>query len=124
VGVVEDGGERFAGMVEGESLLDEFAFAGEGGVLELDADGVAEDFDGVGVGVQGSRDGGDEVLVFGELLERVFDDGLSGSGDAEDEADWRWARTCASAGRRNAAAADVGGGPRFKSAVRIALWAR
>ena len=55
VGVVEDGGQGLAGVVEAEGLLDEPAFALEGGALELDAEGVAEDFDGVGVGVQGSR---------------------------------------------------------------------
>ena len=54
VGVVEDGGQGLAGVVEAEGLLDEPAFALEGGAFELDAEGVAEDFDGVGVGVQGS----------------------------------------------------------------------
>lgn len=87
VGVVEDGGECFAGVVECEGLFDEFAFAGESGALELDADGVAEDFDGVGVGVEGACDGGDEVLALGELLEGVFDDGFAGAGEAEDEAE-------------------------------------
>ncbi len=65
VGVVEDGGQRLAGAVEAEGLLDEPAFAGEGGAFELDAESIAEDLDGVGVGVQGACDGGDQVLVFG-----------------------------------------------------------
>ncbi len=68
VGVVEDGGEGFAGMIECEGLFDEASFTGEGGAFELDAESVAEDFDGVGVGVQGPGDGGDEVLVVGEFL--------------------------------------------------------
>ena len=71
VGVVEDGGQGLAGVVEAEGLLDEPAFAFEGGAFELDAEGVAEDFDGVGVGVQGAGDGGDQVLVFGEALQQV-----------------------------------------------------
>ena len=65
VGVVEDGGQALAGVVEAEGLLDEPAFALEGGAFELDAEGLAEDLDGVGVGVQGAPDGGDQVLVFG-----------------------------------------------------------
>ena len=82
VGVVEDGGQRLAGVVEAERLLDELAFALEGGALELDAEGIAEDLDGVGVGVQGACDGGDQVLVLGELLEGLLDDALAGAGDA------------------------------------------
>ena len=85
MGVVEDGGEALAGVIEGEGLFDEFAFALEGGTFELDAEGVAEDFDGVGVGVQRARDGGDEVLLFGETLQGLLDDGLAGAGDAEHE---------------------------------------
>jgi hypothetical protein len=86
VGVVEDGGQALAGVVEAEGLLDEPAFALEGGTFELNAEGVAEDFDGIGVGVQSSGDGGDEVLVFGESLQRLFDDGLTGAGNAENQA--------------------------------------
>jgi hypothetical protein len=80
VGVVENGGQRFAGVVETEGLLDEAAFAGEGGAFEVDAEGIAEDFDGVGVGVQGAGDAGDEVLVFGEALQGLLDNGLAGAG--------------------------------------------
>ena len=87
VGVVEDGGQRFAGVVEAEGLLDEPAFALEGGAFELDAEGIAEDFDGVGVSVQGASNGGDEVLVFGEALQGLFDDALAGAGDAEHQAE-------------------------------------
>ena len=32
-------------------------------------------------------DGGDQVLVFGEALEGLFDDGLAGAGNAEHEAE-------------------------------------
>ena len=77
----------FAGVVEAEGLFDEAAFALEGGAFELDAEGVAEDLDGVGVGVQGAGDGGDQVLVFGEALQGLFDDGLAGAGDAEHQAE-------------------------------------
>ena len=54
--------------------------------FELDAEGVAEDFDGVGVGVKGASNGGDQVLGFGEALQGLFDDGLAGAGDAEHQA--------------------------------------
>jgi hypothetical protein len=87
VGVVEDRRDRPAGAVEAERLLDELAFAGEGGALELDAEGVAEDLDRVRVGVQRARDGGDEVLVLGEPLQRLLDDALAGAGDAEGQAE-------------------------------------
>ncbi len=43
VGVVEDGGQCLAGVVEAEGLLDEAAFALEGGAFELDAEGVLRD---------------------------------------------------------------------------------
>src|SRR5262249_17874591 len=85
--VVEDGGQCFAGVIEAEGLLDESAFALEGGVIELDAEGVAEDLDGVGVSVQGACDAGDQVLFFGEAQQGLLDDGLAGAGDAEDEAE-------------------------------------
>ena len=87
VGVVEDGGQRFAGAVEAHGLFDELAFAGEGGVFELDAEGLTQDFDGVGVGVQSSCHGGDEVLVLGESLEGLLEDTLAGAGDAEHQAE-------------------------------------
>jgi len=51
VGVVKDRGQRLARAVEAERLLDEIAFAGEGGVLVLDAEGIAEDLHRVVVGV-------------------------------------------------------------------------
>jgi hypothetical protein len=80
VGIVENGGQGLAGVIEAEGLLDKAAFAGEGGAFEFDAEGIAEDFDGVGVGVQGPGDGGDEVVVFGEALQGLLDDRLAGAG--------------------------------------------
>ncbi len=85
VGVVEDGGQALAGVVEAEGLLDEAAFALEGGAFKLDAKSVAQDLDGVGVGVQGAGDAGDQVLFFGEALQRLFDDALPRARDAEDQ---------------------------------------
>src|SRR5271155_89959 len=52
VGVVEDGGQGLAGVVEAEGLLDQTAFAGKGGAGKLDAESVAQDLDGVGVSMQ------------------------------------------------------------------------
>ena len=87
VGVVEDGGQGFAGVVAAEGLFDEPAFALECGAFEFDAEGVAEDFDGVGIGVQRASDGGDQVLVFGEALQGLLEDGLAGAGNAEHQAE-------------------------------------
>jgi len=87
MGIVEDGGQRLAGMVEGEGLFDEPAFTSEGGTFELDTEGVAEDFDRVRVGVQCPRDGGDEVLVFRELLHGLLDHAFARAGNAEHEAE-------------------------------------
>ena len=83
MGVVEDGGQGLAGAVKTEGLFDELTLTGEGRAFELDAEGVAKDFDGVGISVQGARDGGDQVLVFGEALEGLFDDALASAGNAE-----------------------------------------
>ena len=55
MGIIEDGGQGFADVVEAEGLLDETTFTGKGGALELDAEGIAEDFDGVGVGITPAR---------------------------------------------------------------------
>lgn len=87
VRVVEDRGQRLPDMVKGEGLFDEFAFALEGATFELDADGFAEDFDVVGVGVQRPRDSGDQVPVLGQALKRLLDDALAGAGDAQHEAE-------------------------------------
>ena len=70
-GQPEDGGQAFAGVVEAEGLLDEAALALESVALELDAEGIAEDFHRVGVGVQSACDRGDQVLTFGEAAATV-----------------------------------------------------
>ena len=76
----------FAGVVEAEGLLDEPAFAFESVAFELDAEGLAEDFDGVGVSVQGAADGGDHMLVFAQAQQGVLDDRFAGAGHAEHQA--------------------------------------
>jgi hypothetical protein len=85
VGVVKDSGEGLAGVVEAERLFDQPAFAFESVAFELDAERFAQDFDGIGIGVQGACDCGDEVLVVGQSLESLLDDGLAGAGHAKDE---------------------------------------
>src|SRR5262249_45285145 len=86
VGVVENGGQGFAGVVEAEGLFDEPAFALEGVALKLDPEGLTQDFYRVGIGMQSAGDGGDHVLVFGEALQGLLEDRLAGAGHAEDEA--------------------------------------
>ena len=55
-------------------------------LIELDLEGFAEDFDGVGIGVQSASNRGDQVLIFRESLQGLLDDTLAGAGDAEHEA--------------------------------------
>jgi len=83
VGVVENGGQRLAGVIEAEGLFDESAFALEGGAFEFDTKRFAQNFYRVGIGMQRAADDGDEVLIFGKSLEGLFDDGLAGAGDAD-----------------------------------------
>ena len=81
--VVDDRYEHLAGVIETEGLFDQPAFTLEGGAFELDPKGFAEDLHGVGVGVQGSRDGGHQVLLLREPFERLFDHRLSGAGSSD-----------------------------------------
>ena len=63
MGIIKDGGEALASMIEGEGLLDELAFTLERGGIEVDLEGVAEDLDGVGIRVQRAGHRGDEILI-------------------------------------------------------------
>ena len=58
VGVVNDGHEHFAGAMDAEGLLHQQAFAVMVAALELDLEGLAEDAQGVVIGVQGAVDHG------------------------------------------------------------------
>ena len=86
VGVVNDGHEHFAGAVDAEGFLDQQAFAVMVAALELDLEGLAEDAQGVVVGVQGAvDDGGDHA--FGVVVEqRLFEDAFAGAGFAQHQA--------------------------------------
>jgi hypothetical protein len=87
VGVVDDRHQHSAGVIETECLLDQSPFALEGRAFERDSKRFAEDFDRVGVGVQGSRDGGHQMLFFREPFERFLDHRLAGAGPADDQAE-------------------------------------
>ena len=87
VGVVNDGDEHFAGAMDAEGLLDQQAFAVMVAALELDLERLAEDAQGVVVGVQGAVDDrGDHA--FGVVVEqRLFEDAFAGAGFAEHQAE-------------------------------------
>ena len=86
MGVVDDGHEHFAGAVQAEGLLYEQSLALAVAARELDLEGLAENAQGVGVGVQGpvNHRGNHPLGVVGE--ERLFEDALAGARLAQDQA--------------------------------------
>lgn len=76
MGVVNDGHEHFAGAVDFEGFLDQQALAVVVAALELDLEGLAEDAQGVVVGVEGAvnhrRNQALGVVVEEGLLEDAF----------------------------------------------------
>ena len=87
VGVVDDGHEHFAGAMDAEGFLDQQAFAVVVAALELDLEGLAEDAQGVVIGVEGAVDDGSDHAfgVVGE--ERLFEDAFAGAGFAQHQAE-------------------------------------
>ena len=86
VGVVDDGDEHLAGTVDAEGVGDEVAFALVVMAIKLDLKGLAEDAQGVVIGVEGSVDDrGDHA--FGIVSEEsMFQNALARAGFAEHEA--------------------------------------
>jgi hypothetical protein len=86
VGVVDDGDEHFAGAMDFEGFLDEQAFAAMVAALELDLKSLAQNAQGVVVGVKGAvDDGGDHP--FGVVIEqRLFEDAFARARFAQDQA--------------------------------------
>jgi hypothetical protein len=75
--VVDDGHEEFGGAVETEGLVDQKPLAVVVVAAELDLKGLAEDAQGVVIGVKGAvDDGGDDALGV-VLSERFLEDGLA-----------------------------------------------
>ena len=87
VGVVNDGHEHFAGAVDAEGFLDQEALAVVVAALELDLESLAEDAQGVVIGVQGAVDHrGDHA--FGVVVEEgLLEDALAGAGFAQHQAE-------------------------------------
>jgi hypothetical protein len=85
VGVVDDRDEEFAGTMDLKSLLNEETLAGVVVALELELEGLAEDTQGVVVGVKGAVDDGSNhaLGVMGE--EGLLEDRLARAGFAENE---------------------------------------
>jgi hypothetical protein len=83
VGVIDDGHEHLAGAVEAEGLLDQEAFAVMIAALELDLKGLAEDAQGVVIGVEGAVDDGNHH-AFGVMVDqRLLEHRLAGAGLAQ-----------------------------------------
>jgi hypothetical protein len=86
MGVVDDGREHLAGVVDAMGFLDEALLATDIPTVGVDLEGLAEDAQDAVIGVQGAvDDGGDEAL--GVVLdEGGLDDALAGAGLADDQA--------------------------------------
>jgi len=86
VGVVDDGSDHFVEVVETEGFLDEAFFASEVAAVEIDLESLAEDAQGVEVGVKCAVDDGNDEAFGVMVLKGVFDDGFAASGFAQQEA--------------------------------------
>ena len=86
MGVVDDGDQGYAVAVVAEGLGDEPLLEGESVALEFGIEGFAQDLDGIGVGMEGAADRGDELTLVLPLLEGFLDDGFASSRIADDQA--------------------------------------
>jgi hypothetical protein len=86
VSVVDNRDQELVGAMDLEGLLDQESFAAVVVAVELDLKGLAEDAQGVVIGVQGAvDDGGDEA--FGVVVEEgMLEDGFAGARFAQDQA--------------------------------------
>ncbi len=84
--VVNDGHEHFAGAVEPEGFLDQAPFAWVIVALELDGERLAEDAQGVVIGVEGAvNHRGDDALGI-EVDQGFLENGFAGARFAQDQA--------------------------------------
>ena len=85
MGVIDDGHQHFARLMDLEGLLNELTLALMILAVELDLKGMAKDAQDVVIGVKGSvENGGDDA--FGIMIdEGMFEDGFPGAGMSEDE---------------------------------------
>jgi len=87
VGIVYNWYEEFSFGVEVAGFGDESGFAFVIGAVVVEVEGLAEETEDVVPGVKGAvDDGGDPVLLV-MMKEVVFEDGFSGAGFSEDEAE-------------------------------------
>jgi hypothetical protein len=73
------------GAVEGEGFVDEFAFAFVVGAVEVDLESLAEDAQGIVIGVEGAREGGDDETFGVVVFEGGFDDAFADAGLTDKE---------------------------------------
>ena len=86
MGVVNDGGNHDAEMVEAERFLDETFFAGEVTAIDFQAKGVAQDAQGVAIGVESAGHGGGNQAFLIMILEGLFDDRFTRAGLSQQQA--------------------------------------
>jgi len=87
VGIVDDGQEHFAFVIDLPCGLDEEFFQRGLSAFGLNGESVAEDLQGVVVGVQGAGDGGGDH-AFGIVgSDGFFDDAFAGAGFAHEQAE-------------------------------------
>jgi len=87
VGVVNNGNEDFSFGVEVAGFFDEPSLAFVIGPVVFEVEGGAEQTQDVAPGVEGAVDDGGDPVFLVVVDEVVFEDGFSGAGFADDEAE-------------------------------------
>jgi len=87
MGVIDDGNDGFAFVVEVAGFGDEACFASMVIAVYVDLHGLAKEAQEAGPGVEGAVDDGGDPLFGVVVDDGVFEDGFAGAGLAEDEAE-------------------------------------
>ena len=87
MGVVDDGDDDFSFGVEVAGFFDEPGFAFVVGSVAFEVEGLAKEAEDVAPGVEGAVDDGGDPVPLVVVDEVVFEDGFSGAGFADDEAE-------------------------------------
>jgi hypothetical protein len=86
MGIVDDGGNHDAEVIEAESLFDKALLAGEVTAVNFETEGLAKNAQGVAVSVESAGHGGGDEAFGIMILEGLFDDRFAGSGLAQKQA--------------------------------------
>jgi hypothetical protein len=86
VGVIDDGNQHFAGAVEAEGFLNQEAFTVVVAALELDLESLAENAQGVVIGVEGAVDHRGDYAFWVVVDQGLLKHGLAGAWFAQHQA--------------------------------------